>query len=58
MTSDTNEPENSSQDSMNQPIEGKDGMTEKVVHCSIYFILQEISHIDYSSFFELDTHQF
>lgn len=31
MTNDTNKPENNSQDS-NQPIEGKDGITEKVMH--------------------------
>lgn len=48
MTSKTNEPENNSQTSTNQPIEGKDGMTEKVVHCSISFILHEFSHMNYS----------
>lgn len=37
----TNEPEHNSEDSMNQTIEGKDGMTEKVVYCSIYSILHE-----------------
>lgn len=39
MTSDTNEPEKNPKDSMNQPIDEKDEMTEKVVHCSISFTL-------------------
>lgn len=58
MTSDTNEAGNKSQESMNQPIEGKDEMTEKVVHCSICSILHEISHRNYSSVLQLDTYQF